>query len=141
MTELLLVVLRSVGVVLPGAGVLGVVELRGGSDPEDFGAFLGSMALSLLAAAIWSALDARRAPTRRVLPRWVAVVLVVSGGLALATTWLAPGSPPQSARVADTFQTVLFYGVPLLVAAGIGVGAGADLRSGEATGRDTGTGR
>ena len=48
--ELMRVAVRAIGVVLPGAGVLGLVELRGGSPDGDFGQFIGAMALSLLAA-------------------------------------------------------------------------------------------
>ena len=69
MTELLNVALRAIGVVLPAAGVLGLVELRGGAPDGDFGTFLGAMGFSLLVSALWSALDARRAPTSRVLAR------------------------------------------------------------------------
>jgi len=73
MTELLRVAIRSIGVVLPGAGVLGFVELGGGSHPEDLGAIFGAMGLSLLACAVWSARDARRVPASRVLTRWAAI--------------------------------------------------------------------
>lgn len=38
MTELLHVVLRSIGVVLPAAGVVGLVELLGGAGAGDFSA-------------------------------------------------------------------------------------------------------
>jgi hypothetical protein len=125
MTELLHVALRAIGVVLPAAGVLGLVELRGGAPDGDFGTFLGAMGLSLLAAAVWSAIDARRAPTSRVLTRWVATAFVVGGGLGLASTWVAPGSPPGPERTAEAVSMALFYGVPLLVAAGLGVAVGA----------------
>src|SRR3712207_618460 len=100
MTELLRVALRAVGVVLPAAGVLGLVELRGGAPEGDFAVFLGAMGLSLLVGAVWSAFDARRAPTMRVVVRWVAAALVVGGGLGFATTLLAPGSPPGPERTA-----------------------------------------
>ena len=125
MTELLRVALRAIGVVLPGAAVLGLVVLRGGGDPEDFGPFLGAMGLSLLAAAVWSAIDAGRAPVIRVLIRWVAIAFVVGCGLALAQTVLAPGSPPGAARVAEAGETLQFFGVWLLAAAGLGLAMGA----------------
>ena len=125
MTELLHVALRAIGVVLPGACVLGVSELRGGAPDGDFGTYLGAMGLSLLAAAVWSAFDARRAPTSRVLARWIATAFVVGGGLGIATTVTAPGSPPGPERRAEAVSMSLFYGVPLLVAAGLGVAIGA----------------
>jgi hypothetical protein len=125
MTELLHVALRAIGVVIPAAGVLGMVELRGGAPAGDFGTFLGAMGLSLLAAAVWSAIDARHAPTRRVLIRWVATAVVVGVGLGLATTLMAPGSPPGPERTAEAVSMSMFYGVPLLVAAGLGVAIGA----------------
>lgn len=43
MTELLHVVLRVFGVVLPGAAVLGSVQLRGSVPEGDYGTFLGAM--------------------------------------------------------------------------------------------------
>jgi len=127
MTELLNVALRAIGVVLPAAGVLGLVELRGGVPDGDFGTFLGAMGFSLLASALWSAIDARRAPTSRVLARWVAAAFVVGGGLGLATTLMAPGSPPGPERTAEAVSMSMFYGVPLLVAAGLGVAVGTSL--------------
>ena len=125
MTELLRVALRAIGVVLPAAGVLGLMELRGGAPDGDFGTFLGAMLLSLFAAAVWSAIDAGRAPTSRVLARWVVIAFVVGSGLGLATTLTAPGSPPGPERTAEAVWTSLFYGLPLLVAAGLGVAIGA----------------
>ena len=125
MTELLHVAIRSIGVVLPGAGVVGLVELLGGAGAGDFAAFFGAMLLSLLACAMWSAMDLRRAPRIRVLTRWVATAFVVGGGLALASTLLAPGTPPGPERRAEAVSLSLFYGVPLLVAAGLGVVVGA----------------
>ena len=125
MTEVLHVVLRAIGVVLPGAVLLGVVELRGGIPEGDFGTFLGAMGHSFLAAAVWSGIDARRSPLSRVLTRWVATAFVVGGGLGVATTLLAPGSPPGPERTAEAVSTSLFYGVPLLVAAGLGLALGA----------------
>ena len=127
MTELLRVALRAIGVVLPGAAVLGLVELRGGGDPEDFGPFLGAMALSLLAATSWAAIDAFRGPTRSAVIRWIITAFVVGGGLALATTLLAPGSPPGPERMADAVSLALFYAIPLLVAAALGVAIGAAI--------------
>ena len=127
MTELLHVALRAVGVVLPAAGVLGLVELRGGAPDGDFATFLGAMGLSLLAAAVWSAIDARRVPTGRVLTRWVATSFVVGGGLGVGTTLATPGSPPGPERTAEAVSMSLFYGVPLLVAAGLGVAVGIAL--------------
>lgn len=132
MTELLHVALRSIGVVLPAAGVVGLVELLGGAGAGDFSAFLGAMGLSLLACAMWSAIDVRRAPPSRVLTRWVATAFVVGGGLGLATTLVAPGTPPGLERTAEAVSLSLFYGVPLLVAAGLGVAVGAALSSTEA---------
>jgi hypothetical protein len=108
MTELLNVALRAIGVVLPAAGVLGLVELRGGAPDGDFGTFLGAMGFSLLA-------------------RWVAAAFVVGGGLGLATTLMAPGSPPGPERTAEAVSMSMFYGVPLLVAAGLGVAVGTSL--------------
>jgi hypothetical protein len=125
MTELLNVALRAIGVVLPAAGVLGLVELRGGGPDGDFGTFFGAMGLSMLAAAVWSAIDARRAPISKVLTRWVATAFVVGGGLGLATTLMAPGSPPSPERTAEAVSMALFYAVPLLMAAGLGVGFAA----------------
>ena len=117
MIELLRVGFRGIGVVCPAAGVLGVVEMRGGGAADGFGAFLGAMALSLLAAGAWSAFDARRGLTPRVAIRWAATTVLVSGGLSL---W-------QTLRVSDTelVSTALFYGVPLTVAVALGTAAGA----------------
>lgn len=128
MTELLHVVLRCVGVVLPAAGVWGFAELRGGVPDGDFGTFLGAMALSLLAAAVWSAIDARSAPTIRVSIRWVAVAVVVGVGVALAFTLEAPNSSPGLERAAEVFWSSLFYVVPALMAVGVGVAIGAEQR-------------
>ena len=125
MTEPMHVALRAIGVVLPAAGVLGLVELRGGAPDGDFGAFLGAMGLSLLAAAVWAALDAGRAWTSRVLLRWVASAFVVGVGLGITTTVTAPGSPPGPERMSEAVSLSLFYGVPLLVSAGLGVAVGA----------------
>ena len=126
MRELVRVPLRAIGVVLPGAVVLGVAELRGGAADDGFGTFLGAMALSLLAAAVWSATDARRARPVTALLRWLAVTVVLSATLAVVSTMMAPGSPPGTARVAEAVQLTLFYAVPMLVAVGIGVAAGQD---------------
>jgi len=120
MTEFLQVVLRAIGVVLPAGAILGVVELLGGAPAGDFGIFLGAMLLSLLAAAVWSAYDTTRTPTIRVLLRWAAIAVLVGGGLGLATTLSAPGGPP-SERTSEVIWTSMFYGVPLLVAVGLGV--------------------
>ena len=128
MTELLHAALRAIGVVLPGVGVLGLVELRGGAPDGDFSTFLGAMGLSLLTAAGWSAIDARRAPMRRVVTRWVATGVVVGGGLGLWTTSTDPGSPPGPERTAEAVSMSLFYGVPLLVAAGLGAAVGAAVQ-------------
>ena len=125
MTEMLHVALRAIGVVLPAAVVLGLVGLRGGAPDGDFGTFLGAMGLSLLASAVWSAIDTRRAPTIRVLTRWVVTACVVGGGLGLAGTLTAPGSPRGSERTAEAVTSSLFFGVPLLVAAGLGVAVSA----------------
>lgn len=144
MTELLHVALRAIGVVLPGAGVLGSVELRGGAPDGDFGTFLGAMGLSLLTAAVWAAFDARRASPGRVLLRWVATAVVVGFGLGLATTLMEPGSPAGPERTAEAVWLSLFYGVPLLVSAGLGVAGGAAHRQSRRRHEDTagtGTGR
>lgn len=125
MTELLHIVLRAIGVVLPAAGVLGLVELRGGAPDGDFGTFLGAMGLSMLAAAVWAAFDAGRASPSRVLIRWVATAFVVGVGLGLATTLTEPGSPPGPERTSEAVWLSLFYGVPLLVSAGLGAAVGA----------------
>jgi hypothetical protein len=111
---------------------LGLVELRGGIPEGDFGTFLGAMGLSFLAAAAWSAIDAGHAPTSRVLTRWVATAFVVGCGLGVGSTLLSPGSPPGPDRTAEAVSTSLFYGVPLLVTAGLGVAVGAGVRSIEA---------
>jgi hypothetical protein len=125
MTELLLIAFRGIGVVLPGAGLLGIVELRRGAPDGDFGTFLGAMALSLLAAAVWSAIDTYRAPTARVCTRWVATTVVVSAGLGLASAMTEPGISPGPALMAEAVSIALFYAVPLLVAAVLGVAMGA----------------
>lgn len=135
MTELLQVALRSVGVVLPAAVVVGFVEVFGGAGAGDFLPFLGAMGLSLLACVLWSATDLRRASPGRVITRWVATAIVVAAGLALATTLLAPGSPPGPERRAEAVSLLLFYGVPLLVAAALGVAIGAALVPTEAKAR------
>ena len=127
-TELLHVVLRCVGVVLPAVAVWGFAELRGGVPSGDFGTFLGAMALSLLAAAVWSAIDARSAPTIRVSIRWVAVAVVVGVGVALALELEAPNSSPGLERAAEVFRSSLFYVVPALMAIGVGVAIGAEQR-------------
>jgi hypothetical protein len=127
-SELLRIALRGVGVVLPAASVWGFVELRGGVPSGDFGTFLGAMALSLLAAAIWSAIDARRPPTVRVITRWVAVAVVVGAGVALALSLPAPDSSPTLEWTAEVFWSSLFYIVPLLAATAVGVAIGAERR-------------
>ena len=114
MTEVSRVALRAIGVVLPGASTWGLAELRGGVPNGDYGTLLGAMGLSLLAGAVWSGIDAQRAPAGRVLTRWVATAFVVGCGLGLGLELMAPGGPPL-------FVSLLFYGVPLLVAAGCGV--------------------
>ena len=124
--ELLHVALRAVGVVLPGVVVLGIAELRGGIPDGDFGTFLGAMALSLLAAAIWSAIDARRAPTARVIIRWVATAVVVGASIGLASTLSAPGSPAGPERIGEAVTLSFLYGAPLLLAACFGVATGAE---------------
>ena len=143
MTEPLHVALRAIGVVLPAAGVLGLVELRGGAPDGDFGTFLGAMGLSLLAVAVWAAFDAGRTRTSRVLLRWVATAFVVGAGLGITTTLMAPGSPPGPERMSEAVSLSLFYGVPLLVSAGLGLAVGAahrqSRRGHEETAR-TGTG-
>ena len=121
--ELLRVGLRSIGVVCPAAGVLWIVELRGGGPDDGFGAFLGAMGLSLLAAAAWSAFDARHGLTARVALRWVATTVLVASGLGLVQTLLAPDSPPEE-RAAHLLDTAFFYGVPMLVAVALGTAAG-----------------
>jgi len=120
MTELLRVALRAIGVVLPAAAILGVVELLGGGPDGDFDIFMGAMLLSLLAVALWAGFDAQRVSTIRVLIRWVAVTVVVGGGLGFVSTLMAPGGPP-SERTSEAVSLSLFYGVPLLLAAGLGV--------------------
>ena len=124
--ELLRVALRSIGVVCPAAGVLGIVGLRGGgADDGGFGTFLGAMVLSLLAAAAWSAFDARRGLTARVAIRWVATTVLISGGLSL---WERVGVPDT-----EFVSTALSYSVPMLVAVGLGwaaaVGAAREQRT------------
>lgn len=121
MIEILRVPLRAIGVVLPAFGVWGFVELGGGVPEGSFGTFFAALGLSLLAAAVWSGIDARRVPFGRVLVRWVATAFVVGGGLGLGGMLLAPGSPPGPERTAEAITASLFYGVPLLVAAVIGM--------------------
>jgi hypothetical protein len=106
------VALRAIGVALPAAAVMGVLELRGSVPEGDFGTFLGAMGLSLLAAAVWSAIDARRNQTGRVATLWIATAFVY---------YALSGS--------------LFFTVPLLVAAGLGVAVGAAARTPEAKAR------
>ena len=123
--ELLRVPLRCIGVVCPAAGVLWIVEMRGGvAEDGGFGAFFAAMALSLLAAAAWSASDARRGLTARVAIRWSASTVLVSGGLGVASTLLAPNGPPEE-RATELVSTALFYGIPLAVAVALGTAAGA----------------
>lgn len=125
--ELMRVALRAIGVVLPGAGALVWVELHGGSPDGDFGQFLGAMALSLLAAALWAAIDALRGGIKPVLLRWIVTAVFVGGGLALATIVLAPGSPAGPERTAEAVSLALFYAMPLLFAAALGVAVGAGV--------------
>ena len=120
MTELLRIALRAMGVVLPGAALWGFVEVTSGVPSGDFETFLGAMLLSLLTAATWAVIDASRGPTGRVLIRWVAIVVVVGGGLGIESTLSAPGGPP-SQRTSEMVSTSLFYCVPLLAAVGLGV--------------------
>jgi len=124
-TELLCIALRAVGVVLPGGVVIGVVELRGGPPEGDFGTYLGAMALSLLAAAVWAGVDSRRTSAGRVVARWSVTAAVVGAGIAGTTTALWPGSPPGAARVEEAVTMSLFYVVPLLAAAVTGAAVGA----------------
>lgn len=125
MIELLRAALRAIGVVCPAGVVLAMVEWWGGyPDDGGFGTFFGAMALSLLAGATWAGLDARRGVTTRVAIRWVATTALVAGGLSLASTLLAPSGPPEE-RAAEMVSTAMFYGVPLLVAVGLGLAAGA----------------
>ena len=102
----------------PGVVVLGIVELRGGVPEGDFGTLLGAMAVCLLAAVAWSAMDVRQAPTARVITRWVATAVVVGASLGVASTLSAPGSPAGPERIGEAMTPSLFYGIPLLVAAG-----------------------
>lgn len=107
---LLHIALRAIGVALPAAAVMGVMELTRGVPDGDFATFLGAMGLSLLAAAVWSALDARRAQTSRVVTWWVGTACVYGA-------------------------VSLFFAVPLLVAVGLGVLVGAGVRASEAEAR------
>jgi hypothetical protein len=124
------------------AGVLGWVELHGGAPPGDFGTFLGAMALSLLAAALWSAVDAWRAPRRRVFLRWLATAVVVGGGLAVAPTLAELDGAPSWGWVSEVVSLALFFSVPLLVAAvaGVGLGGGAQHQPGRSSKATAGTG-
>jgi hypothetical protein len=137
MSELLRVALRAIGVVVPAAGLLGLVELRGGIPAGDFGTFFGAMGLSWLTAAVWSAIDARRATIRRVLLRWAATAVVLGGGLGLGTTLIEPGTPPGPERIAEAVWGSLFYVVPLVIAAGLGAAVGAPERSSKANAPET----
>jgi len=122
-TELLRVPLRAVGVALPAIVVLGVDALRGGGQDDGYGAFLGAMALTLLAAALWSGVDAHRTPSARVIIRRVAAVVVASVGLGIVLTMIPPASP------SDAVGASVFFLVPLLMAAFVGVAIGAASRS------------
>jgi len=87
--------------------------------PSDSDAFLWAVLLSVLTAAVWAAIDTSRAPGSRVLIRWVAMVVVVGGGLGIVFTLYAPGPPSQ--RTSDTLYPSLLFSVPLLAAVGLGV--------------------
>jgi hypothetical protein len=117
MTELLRVALRAIGVVLPGAALWGFVAVTRGVSSDD--GDIGALWLSWLAAAVWAAIDTSRAPASGVLVRWVAVAVVVGGGLGIAITLFAPGPPSQ--RTSDVVYPSLFFCVPLLAAVGLGV--------------------
>jgi hypothetical protein len=122
-TELLRVALRAVGVGLPAIVLLGIDELRGGGQDDGYGVFLGAMALTLLAAALWSAVDAHRTPFARVIIRWVATAVVASAGLGISATMMPPASPSEAVG------TSVFFLVPLLMATGVGVAIGAASRA------------
>jgi hypothetical protein len=122
-TELLRVPLRAVGVGLPAIVLLGIDELRGGGQDDGYGVFLGAMALTLLAAALWSAVDAHRAPFARVIIRWIATAVVASAGLGISATMMPPASPSEAVG------TSVFFLVPLLMATGVGVAIGAVSRA------------
>jgi|SRR5687767_9836668 hypothetical protein len=126
-TELLRIVLRVVGMLLPGAAVLVVDELRGGGPDGDFGTFLGAMALSFLVTAGLAGSDAASSPVGRVVLRWVVAAVVLGVGLGVTTTVLWPGGPTGAARVGEALTMSLFYLLPLLLAVGIGL-AGAGTR-------------
>ena len=121
-SPLVRVALRAIGVVLPGAGVLVLVALRGAVPDDDFGQFMGAMALSLLAAALWAALDTLHTRLGTVLIRWIVVAFVVGGGLALATELIAP-----CCTAGESVSLALFYAMPLLWAAALGVGVGVGV--------------
>ena len=127
MTELVHMPLRVFGVVLPGTAVLGLDELRGQPQEDGFGLFLGAMALSLLAAGMWSARDARVTGAARVLVRWAVVTIVVGAGIGVVGTLVAPGSPPEE-RTSEMVSLSLFFAVPLLVVVGLGLLAGLSDR-------------
>ena len=130
MTELLRIALRVIGLVLPGAAFWGLAEVTTGVPDGDFGTFLTAMFLSLLTATVWAAIDAWRAPIGRVLIRWVAITVVVGGGLGIESTLSAPGGPP-SQRTSEMVSTSLFYVVPLLMAVGLGVAIGMAAAQGD----------
>ena len=121
-SSLVRVALRAIGVVLPGAGVLVLVALRGGAPDGDFGQFLGAMALSLLASALWAALDSLHARLGTVLIRWIVVALGVGGGLALATDLMDP-----CCTAGESVSLALFYAMPLMFAAVLGVAVGVGV--------------
>ena len=118
MAELLRVALRVIGVVLPGAALWGFVAVtRGVSSDDADETFIWALWISWLTAAVWAAIDSSRAPGSRVLVRWVAIAVVVGGGLGIVITAFGPG---PSQWTSDMVY-LLFWCVPLLAAAGLGV--------------------
>ena len=130
MTELLRVALRAIGVVLPGATLWGFVAVTSGVSSDDAdGTFIGALWLSWLTAAVLAAIDSSRAPGSRVLIRWVAIAVVVGGGLGIVITLFAPG--PRLQLPSDMLY-LLFWCVPLLAAGGLGVVIGVVIAAARA---------
>ena len=92
----------------------------------DFFAFMAAMALAMLLTAVWAGLDGRRmTPASTAVHTWVAVPVISGVLLGIGGTLLAPGSPE---RVAEAVSSSLFYTVPLVLAALLGLGVGMSSR-------------
>ena len=129
MTELLRIALCAIGVVLPGAALWGFVAVTGCVSSDDAnGTFLGALWLPWLSAAVWPRSTRRVSPGSGVLIRWVAIAVVVGGGLGIAITLFAPGLPALQTYV----YSLLIFCVPLLAAGGLGVVIGVVIAAARA---------